>query len=217
MALTATHIRFALDLKDKYQAKNIPKYITGALYPDSHYKTRINRELTHPIDFQNWDPLTLGDFKKGWLTHLYCDKLQSNIVKKFFPEYFDHNPIGFATEAWIILTAIKLLQDQDDIKKFEITSNLPNVNYAEVHNNESLEDVKSYYNLLINVYSDKDEPDFDDYLASFKGLGLPSELGDRIILKAKELQQDKIALEKIYRIYDEMLNYYGENPELLNL
>lgn len=43
MPLEATHIRFALDLLNKYKIKNIDQYIAGAVYPDSHYITGIKK------------------------------------------------------------------------------------------------------------------------------------------------------------------------------
>lgn len=42
MALEGTHIRFALDVGDKYNIKDLGKYISGTLYPDSRYITGIN-------------------------------------------------------------------------------------------------------------------------------------------------------------------------------
>ena len=66
MALEATHIRFALDLKDKYQVKDLEKYISGTIYPDSRYVSEIGRELTHPKDYLDWDIFAVDDFKKGF-------------------------------------------------------------------------------------------------------------------------------------------------------
>ena len=37
MALEATHIRFAYDLKEKYKITDLEKYISGLIYPDSRY------------------------------------------------------------------------------------------------------------------------------------------------------------------------------------
>ena len=51
MALEATHMRFALDLKNKYQVRNIKKYIVGTIYPDSRYLSGIDRTLTHSENF----------------------------------------------------------------------------------------------------------------------------------------------------------------------
>ena len=125
MALTATHIKFALDMSKNYQVENIFRFITGALYPDSRYKTKTKRDLTHPADFKKWDIRLLSDFQKGWLTHLHCDQSQRDVFMQLFPEYFDNNPIEFGTETWITITAIKLLQDMEDMKKFDVILNLP--------------------------------------------------------------------------------------------
>lgn len=47
MSLGATHIRFALDLRDRYQVQDIEKYLSGTIYSDSRYVTKIDRNLTH--------------------------------------------------------------------------------------------------------------------------------------------------------------------------
>ncbi len=62
MSLEATHIRFALDLKDKYRVQAIEKYISGTTYPDSRYVTKIDRGLTH-----NDDILTPGFAKDDFI------------------------------------------------------------------------------------------------------------------------------------------------------
>lgn len=53
MALEASHIRFALDLKDKYSIQDVQKLVSGTVYPDSRYATKIDRQLTHPQDFMD--------------------------------------------------------------------------------------------------------------------------------------------------------------------
>jgi hypothetical protein len=41
MALEASHIRFALDLKEKFKVNNVQKYVYGTTYPDTRVLTRM--------------------------------------------------------------------------------------------------------------------------------------------------------------------------------
>jgi hypothetical protein len=50
MALEATHIRFALDLKDTYGVNDVHAFVSGAVYPDSRYVMGIDRIATHPVN-----------------------------------------------------------------------------------------------------------------------------------------------------------------------
>ena len=50
MGLEATHIRFALDLKEDLDAKDLNKYLSGAIYPDSRHVTKLERKVTHNFD-----------------------------------------------------------------------------------------------------------------------------------------------------------------------
>lgn len=82
MSLEATHIRFALDLKDEYKIKDIKKYISGTVYPDSRYITGIDRNLTHYNDILKPE-FAKDDFKKGWQVHQICGMIR--IMKKQKP------------------------------------------------------------------------------------------------------------------------------------
>ena len=72
MAFTATHIKFALDFKDKYDIKDLSHYLSGAIYPDSRYVTGIDRNLTHNSDLH----------RSSWVA---CCSLVSAPVLVFLP------------------------------------------------------------------------------------------------------------------------------------
>lgn len=154
MALEATHIRFALDLKDKFQVKDLAKYISGTIYPDSRYVSEIDRELTHPKDYMDWDIFKVDDFKKGWLVHLLCDRIQSLITKDKFPEIFIGEFLGSGSERWINHTALKILQDLNDVKKYDITKYLPCLDYVNNPNGENIAKVKQYNQIFQQMYQD---------------------------------------------------------------
>src|SRR5438552_1184801 len=130
MALEATHLRLALDLKVKYQIKDEGSYLAGSIYPDTRYITKLDRNLTHPHDYVNWERSTLDDFHKGWLTHLLGDSAQFNIIKQKFPEIFAVGPLEQDNDVWVMLTGVKVLQDLNDAQSFDIARHFPDSNCA---------------------------------------------------------------------------------------
>ena len=58
MPFQATHLHYALLKMPELDIKDINKYLSGAVYPDSRYTTKIERDLTHapslfPEDVRN--------------------------------------------------------------------------------------------------------------------------------------------------------------------
>ena len=85
MALEATHIRLAFDLKERYGVKDVKRYIAGTIYPDSRYVAHIDRMATYPEDYLDWDLNRMDDFKKGWFVHLFADHVQYRVAKDLLP------------------------------------------------------------------------------------------------------------------------------------
>lgn len=212
MAFEASHIRFALDLKDKCRPINTKQYITGALYPDSRFKTGIKRDLTHPKNFMSWDIVQANDFKKGWFTHLLCDKVQASSIRKRFPYFFTDKELETGDDSWIALTAVKVLQDLDDAKNFDIAQHLPDLNCIEVHNNEDRALLEEFYRIILKTYQNPQALTLDTYGVILEELGLPLEVARNVVEKAQELQNDNQILNLIYSIYAEVLiNVREEN------
>lgn len=107
MALEGTHMRFALDIRDKLGVGDIDAYVSGSVYPDSRYITGIDRFATHPLDYRTDPMFQKTDFNKGWFAHLLCDDIQQSVVYTVLP----HITEGDKNETWIQRTAIKILQD----------------------------------------------------------------------------------------------------------
>lgn len=205
MALEATHIRLALDLSEKYQVKDIQRCIVGTLYPDTRYTTRIPRELTHPPEFMEWDILNVDDFKKGWYMHLLCDKIQGAIIKEKFPEIFLGEPLEMGNLAWVGITAIKTLQDLEDMKEFDVSQHLPDLTLIEHHNNEDPDKVRKFYEAACIVYSNPKAITLETYKLKMLELGLPEALAESVNRTTTEYQDKPGALELVRGIYPEML------------
>jgi hypothetical protein len=204
MALEATHIRFAIDLKDRFNVQNMERYISGTIYPDSRYVTGMDRMATHPEDYTDWDLKRADDFKKGWLVHLFADHIQWEITKELLPKVFEGSE-GQGGERWIKHTAIKILQDLDDVRKFDIKSYLPYLRHVENPNGENVKMVERYNLLFLAMYADPATVNIDSCYEMWKAFGIGDELAEKIKFRAGVYLKDKAITETIHRIYPAML------------
>lgn len=202
MALEGTHLRFALDIKDKYRISDLNKYLSGTIYPDSRYITGIDRNLTHPEDFLDNDFFQEDDFKKGWFVHLLCDKIQYNITTQKFPAIFANED---KFEVWADHSALKILQDIEDIKKFDIVKHLPALDYVKNPNGEEIEKLRGYNKMFQKMYADPSGVDVEVCCDMWKELGVNEEYVDKIREKVKEYRKNLELMEFVRDIYDDML------------
>jgi hypothetical protein len=200
MALEGTHIRFALDVKDKYQVKDLAKYLSGTIYPDSRYPVGTERKLTHPDDFYDWKVSELDDFRKGWYAHLLYDRIQYKIITQIL------NIEGFApqfSDDWVRLSSIKTLQDLDDIQKFDIRSYLELLSYVENPNNEDLGKLKNYNQSVVEIY--KKSFSIENAAKSWGDFGVSPDMVEKILKQTIAYSNDEAAMKKIREIYDATL------------
>jgi len=204
MALEATHMRIALDLKEKYQVKDVEKYIVGTIYPDSRYVTGIDRLLTHPADYMDWHWDTAGDFKKGWLVHLLADKIQWQVTKEMLSQVFE-GETGQGSEVWVKHTAIKILQDMDDVKKFDIKQCLLYLKFTDNPNGEDLKKMQQYNMILFKTYVDSDNITIDNYHYTWKEFGIGDDLVAKVKLQTEKYSKDEVVMAAVSKIYQQML------------
>lgn len=205
MALEATHLRFALELKNKYQVKDIKKYVSGVVYPDSRYITGIDRLLTHPIDYLDWHWDTADDFKKGWFVHLLTDKIQYDVTKEKLPQIFDGNT-GQGSDVWINHSAVKILLDLADVKKFKIKQYLPYLSYLENPNGEDLKILEKYNQIFVKMYANPEKINVDTSCEMWKDFGVSSDLVEKVRSKVLEYSKNATIMQAISEIYQDMLN-----------
>lgn len=207
MAVAATHIRFALDLAKKLQVKDVNKYISGTIYPDSRYVTGIERKLTHDQKMFDGDILKLDDFKKGWHVHLICDRLQKEITKEKFGEIFVKAGKDQAqgSEFWVNLTSLKIVQDIFDAQEFEIKKYLPCLDYIENPNGENINKLKEYKNIFQDLYSGAMPPSVEQYVTMWKLMQIGDELAEQIKNQTTEYLANAAVVSKVKNIYSEMI------------
>jgi len=207
MALEATHIRFALDVKDDHRVLDLGKYLSGTVYPDSRYVSGIDRRLTHPEDFLNKAFIRNDDFLKGWAMHLLYDQIQYDVTKEKFPEIFEFET-GQGSKRWIYHTALKILQDMDDITKFDIKSVLPLLDYVENPNGEDLEKVKLNNQAIQKMYSQVSNINLNSYYEFWKFFNIGEELSQAVTKQAEKFRKDQKSMELLLQIYPDTIKRY---------
>lgn len=204
MAFQATHLRFALDLKEEYRVQNLQQYLVGTLYPDSRYLTKIDRGITHPKDYMHWNIEQIDDFQKGWLIHLRCDEIQRTIQTEYVPSASEGDTRQ-GGEVWIKRTALKLLQDLDDVRRFDISSILPLLEYAENRNREDIKLLRQYNQIFPRIYTEPLEMDIKSYGEMWTAFGIEAKLSEQVEQQALAYEQNSDIRSSIPNIYPEML------------
>ncbi|MCK4554051.1 hypothetical protein KAU19_03750 [Candidatus Parcubacteria bacterium] len=209
MALAATHIRFALDLKDNYKIKDINKYLSGTIYPDSRYITKIDRELTHNNYFL--DPeFAKDDFRKGWQAHQICDLIQNQVRFELLPELNIRPKAEWTEEIWIIATTTKIIQDIKDMQCFNLQKYLKCLEYVHNPNNEDINDIKKYNQIIIDLYKNKRITSVEDNYQMCLAFGVNKEIGLKVKKRTEEILENKELVKIIESIYGEMLKSYSK-------
>ncbi len=205
MALEATHIRFALDLKDKLGVSDVCQYLSGTIYPDSRYVTGIDRNLTHPRGLFERKHTELSDFEKGWLAHLICDDIQYKLTMERFPEIAQMQE-GQGNGRWINHTALKILQDMDDVKKFDIKSHLYCLEYVENPNGEDMAKISEYNSIFPAIYEDSETMDIESYYEMWSKFNIGDDLVNKLRESVERQRQQPQTVELVRGLYDEMLD-----------
>lgn len=212
MALEATHIRFALDIKKYFGIKDIKKYILGTIYPDSRYVTGIDKKLTHNDKYIKKIFYKNDDFKKGWAVHLLYDKIQYSIYIKLFDDLLSTaDKSGRFSDDWIIRSAIKTLQDINDVHEYPIDNYLESLRHAENPNSENIDDIKKYNNILIGLYSNPQKLTVDSIINMWTQFGVPNKIAEEILKKSKKFEKDSNVMKRVKKVYDLTLKYYKNN------
>lgn len=206
MALEASHIRFALDIRNLFEVKNLNKYISGTIYPDSRYPTGIDRMLTHDDSQMTKDFWHNDDFRKGWAAHLLYDKMQFEVHADWFGDFLkENNPDMTGEEDWIARTALKILQDIDDLHRFDIKPHLSALNYVETPNDEDRIKVTAYNQLFINIYNKAPDVRLEDLEQMWVRWSIPLETAAKMRAKACEMQKNEGLMKLVPKIYDETI------------
>lgn len=211
MALEASHIRFALDIKEKLRIRDLKRYLSGIIYPDSRYVTKIERELTHPLELLDTGYTTLDDFNKGCYAHLLYDNVLRNYTKETVPELFSDigNFSDSGRELWLRMTVLKIFQDIDDIKNFDIKAYLPVLEYINNPNGEDLNKLMIYNKYFQNMYADPESVTLENYYEMWRFLGIGNILVNRLKIQTKKYLHNETVKKFIKTVYRETLKRWN--------
>lgn len=201
MAMEASHIRFALHFKDALGVADVHAFVSGSVYPDSRYVSGIDRLATHPEDYRADPMFMLGDFRKGWYMHLLADDIQGKLMREMLPQ----TSTGDGTESWIKRTAIKVLQDMDDVRKFDIVSLMPAFEHVENPNGEDIEIIQKYSRIFPIMYARPDSVGIEEECEIWRQFGIGDELVMKIQAQAEEYTKDTTVMSAVGKLYDAML------------
>ena len=201
MALEATHIKFALDIKDIYKTSDLDAYLSGSIYPDSRYVTGVDRSLTHFDELFNINSSEESDFKKGWASHMLCDKVMRDVKTELFSDILlpdQHNQ-------WLQKTAFKILVDIEQFELFNFDDYASLCNYVENPLDEQLELIAKYNEVIRFTYQGKDVISINDCMITWRGLGLDDHVQNELIEMVEKFASDSDIMNKVPQIYPRMI------------
>ena len=196
MALPATHLRFAVDLAGGFSIRSRPQYLSGTLYPDSRCLTGVDRRSSHSRACSRSDFVT-DDFTLGWYLHCRCDLIQTDLFTEQVPGLADLNEI----DRWIQLSALKMLQDREDMREFDLDGALAQLTHAPSVFGEDPQHVRAYLDLVRKTYGGRKRLDMQDYHELWIGVRLDPELAAAIIAEARRQADDANLIDRLRSIY----------------
>ncbi|MFA7170451.1 MAG: hypothetical protein WC180_00505 [Candidatus Paceibacterota bacterium] len=211
MSLEATHLRFSFAIKNDLGVFDLEKYVAGVIYPDSRYLSGIDRHLTHSLDYFVGRK-NLTDFEKGWLTHIIGDKIFGEVIEDKFADWVLFEEVG---SRWPIVTAIKIIQDLEDFRSFNIQGVLDYLDYYEIHFHEDERKVIGYSEVIKNMYKSKDKITVEDGLLMSERLGMNRKEIALLRKKVVELYEDEKLIEIINDNFADGMDLYQEKYKQL--
>jgi len=124
--------------------------------------------------------------------------------------------IELGNDGWIALTAVKVLQDLEDIKKFDVKPYLPNLASIENRNNEKRELLVKFYKNVIDTYANPSKLTLENYRMKLAQLGIGEDLAAKVQKKAEQLSNDKGITKSVRAVYAEMMKKFGQMTDLIN-
>lgn len=206
MALEATHIRFALDVRDLFRVNSLDQYLSGSIYPDSRYVSGIDRKLTHDKSQMGRNFWGADDFRKGWASHILYDDLQYHVHIDWFKDYLKKGgSLDTGGDEWVTVTALKILQEISDLQQFDIGPLLGSLSYINNPNNEDKKSVERFNQRIIDLYAKAPAVEIGDYEQMCIDWGLSPSLAKAVGDKAREIRSSRQTMQLVSRIYDETI------------
>lgn len=204
MALPATHVRYALMQMPSGIESHRSAFIAGTLYPDSRMLTGISRELTHGDDCLA-DGFATTPFRLGWQLHLRCDLLQAEIHTRLWPTAAELPE----PRRWIAMSAAKMVQDEADRAAGPFLEHLVALSPSETPFSEPSQDIIRFYRMIHDVYARNGIAPHERFTRLWAGVGLDSDLIDRLMKAYDELLADEVLAQQIAGSLSRLPTRYG--------
>lgn len=206
MSLEATHIRFSLEIKDDLEVADLEKYIAGTIYPDTRYKSGINRNLTHNLS--RFDSRkNLSDFEKGWMAHIIGDEIFYETIEKKFSSWFLSEEYK---ERFFTLGAIKIIQDLNDFLSCDIQEVIDFLDYYETHFREDERTVIEYNSIIKNMYKGKEKTVAQDCLEMWQKLGAEKGEMERLQKRLIDFHENDGLIRDVHGNFEDGVKIYKE-------
>lgn len=205
--MEATHVRFARDLAGRLGVLDFAAYYSGAVYPDSRYATGIPRTATHNDPMCPQDPFQngLGDFEKGWATHLLYDH-ESMVARRGALTMI---PDELRKDDWAFFTSVKLVEDMESVRQLgEDIAILRELRPTERPCGEAVAPMERYYADLREAYATACE-EVADYRAFSVKLGIAPDRADRMVTLAERFLADPATAAAILNVYPTVVSRYA--------
>jgi hypothetical protein len=200
MPLQASHIKFALELKDIFNVEDLGKYLAGVIYPDSRYFTGVDRHLTHDKKLIDHNFFAGNDFRKGWVSHLVADKAYDQEIGSIFPE----ESKNWDEEWYKINSAAKIVADLKAAKDLNFNELFPFFDLIENSNGENEFLMKKYIAATKDLYG-KPDLKVGDYAAVFPPETVGKEIVDEIIKNSLIFLGNKNLMAQIDDLFDDKI------------
>lgn len=125
------------------------------------------------------------------------DDIQYKIIQSSFPDLASNSDPGQKSVLWIKRTAIKILQDADDVKQFDIDPSLKCLENQKHVNSEDVEKIKIYNKSIIELYTDAKNLNLNSYEKLWKSWGLDEDIGNKLMVQVEEYKNSEEIMGKI--------------------
>jgi hypothetical protein len=105
----------------------------------------------------------------------------------------------------VAITAIKALQDMEDLKQVDLSPFWQDESLIENPNNEDIELLKLFYKRNLEFYKAPEKLKLEDYYDKLVITGVDAGVSARVLSKAREYAADPQMMSSIKTIYDSMI------------
>ncbi len=202
MSFQASHLQFALRVKELVKARDLTRYLSGTIYPDSRYLTGLERKLTHTRIAPGLISSLDDAFIKGWQVHLWYDKLGLHHLDQLILNRSWVPADAEDVKVWTQLTGAKLVEDLHWWQNTDWPQILPFLKFTANPYNEEEKILQNWYQHFINFY--QKQPNLQNYRQQAEFMGIAPEKIELIMEHAQNLYNDRAKRTQIEKVMEQV-------------